>query len=983
MEENQNKKVDLKKENKEQEKQINKNGNIQDKSSKQETIMDTANTKETKNIKNKNTSKTRMLLVLLFLVIFAIVSYVGLRGSYLEYLELGQQYTNVFYTNIIFKYSIMAVNFVLLYFVIYLTNRGIKKGLKPFFEKEQKKMPKLLNKSLALVISAIVSIVVSAVFMQKVMLFINSTSFGIQDSVFNMDISYYMFQKPMIELLVMYFVVLMIGLSLYMALYYVIVFNMYFDGVDGKMLKQGLLVKKLTRNILLIVIGIALLTVLNTQNILFGKILTVNDEIEIVGAGITETTIKLWGYVIFAFVIVIFAYRAIKSFKEGKTSKVLKNLAVIPTYLVILFVIMVLFDVIFVNSNELDKEKKYIAENISSTKNAYNINIEEANVENSGTITSEEVDENKNVINNIPIISQDAVIKTLKDNQTETGYFSYRNANLAQYEINGENTLVYLAPREISNSGRTYNNKTYEYTHGMGEIIVDAAESTATGNIQYIQKEVSGKDEKINISEPRIYFGLETKETIATNARNKQEYDYTDEDGTDYTSTYEGNAGLQLGFLDRLILGITKGDINLAFSSEITDDSKILINREVISRAKKALPYLIYDQNPYTVITEDGRIVWVIDAYTVSSSYPYSQYTSIEHDGIRENINYIRNSVKVLIDSYDGTISYYITDRTDPIAMAYRNIYKDLFVDLDEQIPEDISKHFVYPEFLYNVQAEVLKTYHNVKPDVLYRADDLWDIAKYNSVKSTKSTGTYMEPYYTMVKTSDGEKLGLVQIYTPNEKQNIISYLVGSIEGTNNKLKLYKFSADSNIVGPMQLDKQIVEDEAISKELENLNTTGTKLTKQMIIVPINNTLLYVEPIYQTMLNESEVPVLKKIIVASGNKVAMGDTITKALENLLSKYAVDIEVENTDDINGLIESIIKANKNLTESSNNKDWEMMGKDIKKLQDLITSLEQVKEEEDKKKLESETTNTDTSDKEDAINETNIVVNNTSANF
>ena len=923
---------------------------------KQENIIDTdtknANEAKSKKIKNKS----RVKLVVLFLIIFAITSYVGLRSSYLEYLELGEKFTSVFYTNITYKYSIMAVNFVLLYFIIYTTNRGIKKGLKPFFENENKQMPKLLNKSLALVISAIVSIVVSAIFMQKIMLFANSTSFGIQDSVFNIDISYYMFQKPVIEFLIVYFIVLMVGLSLYMALYYVIIFNMYFDGIDGKLLKEGMLLKKLARNVVFIVIGIALLTILNTQNILFEKMITINSDIEIIGAGTTETTIKLWGYVIFAFIIVIFAYRAIKYFKDGKTNKVLKNLAVIPGYLVILFLVMVLFDAIFVNSNELDTEKRFIAENINSTKNAYNINIEEVNINNSGTITNEEVNESKNVIKNIPIISQDVVLKTLKDNQTETGYFSYRNANLAEYEINGENMLVYISPREISNSGRTYNNKTYELTHGMGVIISSATSSSETGNAKYIQKEISGNDEKIKISEPRIYFGLETKQQVATNAKNKQEYDYTDENGKEYTSTYNGKAGLKLGFLDRLILGISKGDLNLAFSSEITDGSKILINREIITRAQKALPYLIYDKNPYAIITESGRIVWVIDGYTVSSSYPYSQYSSIEHDGIKENINYIRNSVKVLIDSYDGTVSYYITDRTDPIAMAYRNIYPNLFVNLDEQVPEDIQKHFIYPELLYNVQSNILKIYHNVKTDVLYRADDLWDIAKYNSVNSSKSTGTYMKPYYTMVKTSDGEALGLVQVYTPNEKQNIISYLVGSTEGTSNKLKLYKFSADSNIVGPMQLDKQINEDEVISKELENLNITGTKLTKQMIIVPVNNTLLYVEPIYQTMLNESDVPVLKKVIVASGNKVAIGDNIEKALENLLSKYAVDIEIENTEDLEGLIESIIKSNKNLTESSNNKDWEMMGKDIKKLQELITSLEKLKSEEDKKKAGSE---------------------------
>lgn len=928
-------------------------------SKKVETILETGNTRETKERNRKNKNRTRMMLVLLFIAIFVLVSYIQLRGSYLEYQEIGEQYVQIFYTNLIYKYTIMVVNFVILYFIIYMTNRGIKKGLKPFFEKENKKIPKLPNKSLALVISAIVSIIVSAVFMQKIMLAINNTSFGIQDPIFNLDISYYMFIKPVLESAILYFIFIVVGLSLYMALYYVIVFNMYFDGIDGKMLKQSLFMKKLIRNVMLLAIGISLMTVLNTQNIMQGKILSIDNDIDIVGAGITEATIKLWGYVIFAFVIIIFAYRAIKAFKQEKTSKVLKNLAVIPGYLVVLFIIMVGFDLIFVNSNELDKEKNYIQENINSTKSAYNINIEEKNLENSGTITEQEVDENQNIINNIPIMTQDAVLKTLEDNQTETGYFSYRNANLANYKINGTTQTVYVAPREIKSADRTYNNKTYEYTHGMGAIIASASQSTETGNVQYVQKEISGSDEKINIEQPRIYFGLETNDIIATNAKNKQEYDYTDQNGTEYTSTYNGKAGLQLNFIDRVILGITKGDLKLAFSNEVTDDSKILINRQIITRAKKSLPYLIYDENPYTVITDDGKLVWVIDAYTVSSSYPYSQYTTIEHDGIHENINYIRNSVKVLIDAYDGTVSYYITDRTDPIAMAYRNIYPTLFVDLEEEIPEDIQEHLVYPQFLYNVQSEVLKVYHNVKPDVLYRADDLWDKAKYNSVRNSKSTGTYMNSYYTMVKDGENEKLGLVQIYTPDEKQNIIAYLIGNIDGTTNKLTLYKFSADSNIVGPMQLDKQIEEDAAISAELEALNTTGTKLTKEMIIVPINNTLLYVEPIYQTMLNESEIPLLKKIIVASGNKVAIGDTLTRALQNLLSQYAVDIEVENTDDIDGVIDAIIKANNNLTDSNNNNDWEMMGSDIKKLQDLIDSLEKLKEEEEKRKEETEKAN------------------------
>ena len=302
--------------------------------------------------------------------------------------------------------------------------------------------------------------------------------------------------------------------------------------------------------------------------------------------------------------------------------------------------------------------------------------------------------------------------------------------------------------------------------------------------------------------------------------------------------------------------------------------------------------------------------------------------------------------------------------------MAYKKVYPTIFKE--EEIPQDIKEKLVYPQTLYEIQSEVLEIYHSIKPDVIYRADDLWESAKYNNVKSTKSTGNILEPYYTMVNTvKEKNKLGLVQIYTPKDKQNIISYLVGTVNGENNKLTLYKFSEDSNIVGPMQLDKQIEQDEAISKALETLNVTGTKITKHMIIVPIENTLLYVEPIYQTMLNESDVPILKRIIVASGNKVAIGENLQTALQNLLSKYAVDIEVENTDDIEGLIEAIIKANNNLTQSNENNDWEMMGKDIEKLQTLINSLETLKEEEDKKQDEEKNeTNTINSNNVNVVN-------------
>lgn len=937
--------------------------------------------------KQNKKMKTRVILVLLFIALFSVISYISLRGSYLEYKELGENYTEVFFTNLKYKYTIFGINFIALYFIIYMTNRGIKKGLKSFFDKEKKEMPKVPNKSIAFIISAVVSALMSSVIMKQIILCSSNASFGIQDPIYNFDIAYYMFQKPIIQMFLLYFMAILVGLTVYMALYYIIVFNKDFDGVDGKMLKQSSLIKKLIRNAVLMVVLFALMTVLNTTDILTSKMLTIKDgsdstqNIEITGAGYTEVMIQRWGYLIFAFVMIFSAIRASKGFKEDNTSKVLKNLAIIPVYLVVLFLVIIIFNVVFVNSNKLDKEKEYLAYNIENTKNAYKINIEEKSLENSGTITQKDVDENTDVINNIRIVNEDTVLKTLEDNQTGTGYYSYRNANIAQYKIAGQYKLIYVSPREIKNSGRTYSNKTYEYTHGRGQIVASATDVSETGNLNYIQKDVSGEDDKLGTVNQQIYYGLETNNIVATNTKNRKEYDYTDENNKEYTSSYQGQSGLSLNFIDRVILGIKTGDLNLAFSSEVTNESKILINRNIIKRAKTAMPYLIYDDNPYTVVTDEGKTVWVLDAYTISSQYPYSQFTSIEHDGIKEKINYIRNSVKVIIDSYDGTMKFYVTDKTDPIAMAYRNVYKTLFEDLDTEIPADIAQHFVYPKYLYNVQAKMLKTYHNVKPDVLYRTDDLWDFAKYNSTVISKSTGTILEPYYTTVNNGDGEEVGLVQIYTPSSKQNLISYLVGTTNGSNNVLKLYKFSEDSNILGPMQLDKQLEQDETISLAINALNTTGTKVTKDIVVVPVNNTLLYVESIYQTMLNEEvKVPALKKIVVASGNKVAMGNNLKEALQNLLSKDASNIEVENTDDIDGVIDALVKANKNLSESTSNNDWELVGSDIKKVQGLIDTLEKLKEQEDKKKeaLEKENKQSNSINnvvEENIIEENNIV--------
>jgi len=616
---------------------------------------------------------------------------------------------------------------------------------------------------------------------------------------------------------------------------------------------------------------------------------------------------------------------------------------------------MVAYDYVYVKPDEFDRERTYINKNIEFTQKAYDIKVETSNLDYTGTIKQEEIQNNSEIIDNITLVNKELVLQSLEDTQTESGYYTFRNAILTQYEINGKNKLVYVSPREIENLGISYNNKTYEYTHGIGQIVASATDVTEDGNIKYLQKEIGGSDNIYELKQSRIYYGLETNSTAITNAKNKTEYDYTDEDGIEHIYNYTGDSGIQVGFLDRLILAIRNGDIKLAMSSSISNESKILTNRNIIERAKTVLPNLVYDENPYTVIDE-GQIYWVLDAYTISNQYPYSTYAEIEYENSRRYINYIRNSVKVIINAYNGDMTFYITDRNDPVIMAYLNLYPTVFSDYHgKEIPEGIKSQFRYPELLYKVQSKMLMVYHNVKEDVLYRNGDIWALATYGT-STTKSKKATLEPYYAMIKTPDNEdgEFGLVQMYTQNGKSNIISYLVGSCNGTERKLKIYKYPTDSNILGPTQLDKQIEQDETISAELATLSVVGSKISKEMKIIPIENTVLYVETIYQTMTNEpSTSTTLEKVIVASGSKVAIGDTLDEAISNLLSQSAVNIEVTNTEDIEGMIDAIINKNKDLTESGERNDWELIGTDLKELQELIESLEKMIEESESNSL------------------------------
>ena len=888
--------------------------------------------------------KKRVIFVILFILISAIYLYINIRGEYLQIIGIGKQYAEIFKTNLKMKLRLFVSAFLIIYIIAYITTVAIRKGLRKFYIEEKMHMPKLPNKSISFAFAVIGSIIVVNTLYEKFILCFSNVWFGQGDPIFNIDIAYYMFVFPFVNIVIKYIAIYFAILSIYTIAYYIIVINTAFKkGINFESIKNNTFVKHITFNILLVVFMISLLVLIGITNITNEGFMKTQDGTTIYGAGLVEITIKGIGYLIFSLFIIICTVSGLKKIKTGDYKKGILKFILIPVYLVVMFLLIISTEFIYLRNNEFDKEKQYIKYNIDGTKSAYNIKISEYNIENSGTINADDVINNKFVFDNVNLLSEEAVLEHLAEYNTNLGYYSFNRANAGIYN----NELVYVAPREIiSNNTRTYKNKTYQYTHGYDVIVASASELENTGTLKYRRNGFNKNNEFININEPRIYFGLQTHDGIITKSGEELEYDYPITSTLNVYNAYDGQAGIHLDFVDRFILGLKEGNLKLAFSAEVGEESNIILSRNILERAKKILPYIEYDPEPYLIISDNGKLVWVLDGYTVSNQYPYSQKTNIQYnEQSYRKINYIRNSVKVFIDAYDGTMEFYITDRTDPIIMAYWNRYSSIFEDLDKQIPEVYKNHLVYPKFLFNIQAKQLERYHDVQAEVLYRADDVWSISKEKESPTNKNTTTKnVLPYYVVAKTVDNSepKLSLIIPYTINGKQNITSYLVGT-----DNLTLYRFDKDNMILGTTQLERLIEEDEIISKEIEALKVAGTKIEKKLYVIPVNEKLLYVEPIYQVLINESKVPLLKKVVVASGDKVAIGGNIKEALENLLSQEAVNIELDQ-ETVEYLINEIIKANKNLEESNQSNDWTMIGKDIERLQDLIYRLEQARTRE-----------------------------------
>lgn len=912
----------------------------------------------------KNKIKLRtiaMIIFALFAIIFAIGTFVGLRIEYLEYMEIGENFVSVFWTNIKTKGILMLISSVVIYVAIYLTNIFIRRGLKNICVKENASYLKTPNKSLAIIIALIGGYIFATNNYATVLSCLNATWFNVNDPIFGKNIGYFIFQRPFYLMLVQSMSTLLVGIIIYTIAYYIVGLSILIsEGIERKTLKDSSFIAHNFINIIMFLIVRVFGFYLGVENLVLSRFLEtkVGEKLSyLVGSGFVNTNISRYVYIALPYITILCIIVSAILLRRNKIKKSAIALAVIPGVLILNGIVTGFTNTFIVSPNELEFERKYIEYNMEYTKQGYDLDIDEEVYNVKNELTPELVEANKQVIDNIRIVDYFSTLKVLNQYQTLKGYYNFNDSDIGVYDIDGVKTAVFISARELDQSllkDKNYINKRFQYTHGYGLVINPVNSVDNNGYPNFIVKDITQNisSNGINITEPRIYYGELTMENVVVKANNIKEFDYPDEENNLEEYTYKGNAGIDLTFGNRVLMAIKNADPKLIYSQYIKDDSKLLINRNVVGRAKKIAPFLEYDNDPYLVITNEGKLVWVIDAYTTTNQYPYSQITTLDKtydNGVpyKKELNYIRNSVKVLIDAYDGTTKFYIVDREDPIVMSYYKMYPELFVTLEEEISDDIWEHMRYPEYLFNMQSDILEKYHVENVDIFYRNEDLWSSATHNN--GTKEED--MAPYYGLTDIDGKQEFALMQQYTPYNRKNMISWVaVKSNKQEYGKIKLYTFPKDSNIVGPMQLDNQIDQNSEISKDLSLWNTGGSSVIRSMVIVPVDNTLLYVEPIYLAAMNESQIPAIKKIVVSYGSNLAIADTFAEAMQKLLNQETIEITVENTETINGIIETLISNNNSMKEAAANQNWESYGTYLQKQDDLIKKLEKMQEENEK---------------------------------
>jgi uncharacterized membrane protein (UPF0182 family) len=545
-----------------------------------------------------------------------------------------------------------------------------------------------------------------------------------------------------------------------------------------------------------------------------------------------------------------------------------------------------------VKPNELVREKPYIVYNTDLTRQAYGLNqVSQREFPAETTVDAADPANNQATLQNIRLWDWRALQDTLRQIQEIRTYYDFPDIDIDRYAIDGTTREVMLAARELNvdklpESSRNWINEKLIYTHGYGITMNPVNGFTPEGlptlilSNMPVQSTVRG----LTVTRPEIYFGEMTNTDVYVKTEQK-EFNYPQGQSNNLTS-YEGNGGILLGgFLRRMIIALDQNDLaKLPFSDDVNRNSRLLMRRNIRDRVSALAPFLTYDPDAYIVLGDDGRLSWIMDAFTVSDSYPYSTHYRLDNN----LINYMRNSVKVVIDAYDGTTTFYVFDTEDPIIAAYRRIFPSLFKDA-AMMPSGLRKHVRYPELLLKLQAEVYGLYHMTDPEAFYNREDLWTVAtEVGMGEDGQQTTQAMQPNFVLMKLPEetGEEFVEILPFTPANRNNLIGWIAGRSDGAQYGTSVvYNFPKTKLVDGPLQIEARIDQNAQLSGQLTLWNQQGSHVRRgALLVIPSGRALLYAEPIY-LQAERSPMPELRLVVLALQDRLAYGPTFESAMTSL--------------------------------------------------------------------------------------------------
>lgn len=890
--------------------------------------------------------KARKIFVLILGIAAIAVVTAYLFGIYIEYTqikEIGENFLQVFFTNMKTKIILQSVTFLLVFAILYLSLSSMKVSLL----KLDSSYDFLKTKYVILVPSLILSLVISGIVQlsvyESLLKFMNPVFVGTGDPLFYKDIGYYLFQRPFLADLFDALFIVAVFITVIIALSYVFLCGRMGIGAWKDLIKTKRIVYHNITNVSAIVIIVAISCLFRMEEILY------SENGGFFGAGYVDFNVRGFFYrilpvVLFASVIAMFLFAS-----KNKARFSMMTLIVYPASYVIFVAVALFMQTFVVKPQEAAVEAPYIMNNIKYTQAAYNLDsVEKKEFPVSYELTPKKIQENSSVLSNIRIIDAANTVKAINQLQGIRNYYFFNDLDIVRYEVDGKNSAVAIAARELNRESLTGNNESFlnerlRFTHGYGVVAMRINQVTKEGQPSLLIKDIPPvcEDDFVKVRQPRIYFGELSDEYSVVNSGYK-ELDYFSGD-KDIEFSYDGKAGIKMNLLNRLAYSLHYKDFQLLISGLVNSESRLIVNRNVTGRVKTAAPFLDVSKDPYMLIDKSGKLKWIVDCYTVSRDYPYAQ--PVKFHG--KEINYVRNSVKAVVDAYDGTVEFYITDKNDPVVMSYNKIYPDFFSK--NELPADLRSHVVYPEELFKIQAEMFKKYHVNDAGIFYNNSDNWDIAREKYQTEIK----YLDPYYTFMSYgNEGEKLVLMIPYTMSEKDNLVAWLGVDNEYGSGKMILYTFPKGENVYGTMQIENRIDNDPGISKELTLWDQGGSSVIRgNMLVVPVHNSLVYIEPIYITTDEKASIPELKRVIVAYGDRIIMEPDLSTAFKKMFDVSIASPGAEEdkfepvvTENNNELIVELFD---NIKKSLSEGDWEGFGTGFRHLESEIEKLRKPSEE------------------------------------